>query len=73
MKPIAAIIAIRNNMPTKGTYTILTEGLNLAIDALNKRIPMKIEKPFCECGFQFHDEFHFCPDCGQMIDWRDEE
>lgn len=38
MKPEEAIKAIKSNMPTKGTYTILTEALELAIQALEKQM-----------------------------------
>ena len=33
-----AILAIKKNMPTKGTYIVLTEALYMAIEALEKQI-----------------------------------
>lgn len=56
--------------------------IRLAIEALEKQIPKKptrkwntIVCPSCvtehRCRTLFHWE-HFCPDCGQAIDWSDE-
>ena len=81
MKPEEAISAIKNNMPTKGTYTILTEALELAIVALEKQVPTKPEMyigdyeferwPICpKCKGELHPNGEkFCSDCGQRIWW----
>ena len=60
------------------------EAMNLAIEALEKRIPKKpIERfmlsydidagvcPLCNVGV--HEEMNFCSYCGQAIDWEDDE
>jgi hypothetical protein len=44
MKPREAINAIRVNMPTSGTYTVLTQALNMAIELFEKQIP-KLPRP----------------------------
>lgn len=84
MKPEEAISAIKNNMPTKGTYTILTEGLELAVQALEKQIPKKPnikELPdafgrlywnVCgACDEEIESDYTYCPDCGQKINWEE--
>ena len=76
-----AIGAIKNNMPTKGTYTILTEALGMAIEALEKQLPKKpapeeadgymfFDCPVCKTSIQVEN---YCPNCGQKIDWSEEE
>lgn len=77
---------IDNEKPKIGAYN--TEVLKKAIDALEYRVPKKPHKvhdvdekgnPYytyvCdECG-NVIDEYEddFCPNCGQAIDWEDEE
>ena len=84
---IEAISAIKNNMPTKGTYTILTEALGMAIEALGKEKPMEYSLKsykdedgwvtgyyICSaCEKQIHHAHKYCPTCGQKIDWSEEE
>ena len=60
-------------------------GLRMAIQALEKQIPKKPHKNFekfsgvwCSCGKYlgkgyFVDKPSYCPDCGQKLDWSDEE
>ena len=76
MKPEEAISAIKNNMPTKGTYTILTEGLELAIQALEKQVPKKpikdgnkIRCPACNLLIAYNKNIEqYCWTCGQNIE-----
>ena len=76
MKPEEAISSIKNNMPTKGTYNILTEGLELAVQALENQIPKKPTGWNNECwgcgwivgGCEIMP--NYCPNCGQAIKWE---
>ena len=59
--------------------------LRMAINALEKQIPKKPHKNFekfsgvwCSCGKYlgkgyFVDKPSYCTDCGQKLDWSDEE
>ena len=61
------------------------KGLRMAINALEKQIPKKPHKNsekfsgvWCSCGKYlgkgyFVDKPSYCPDCGQKLDWSDEE
>lgn len=64
------------------------EAIKVAIKALEKQIPVKrIRKhggyfreyliSYCRvCGNEISNsqyQYHFCPDCGQAIDWSDED
>ena len=54
-----AIEAIKSNYPSKGTYTILAEALDMAMSALEKQIPKEpIEK---ESGW------YYCPTCNTQV------
>ena len=52
--------------------------IKIAIEALEKQIP---KKPYWEygvwhcksCGLYIFSDEYFCPDCGQAIDWSDDE
>lgn len=70
-----AISIIKNNMPTRGTYTILTEALEMSIAALEKRVSMRGirgNSPVCpSCNEWPLVAFDFCPRCGQKIYWED--
>ena len=60
-------------------------GLRMAINALEKQIPKKPHKNFekfsgvwCSCGKYlgkgyFVEKQSFCSNCGQKLDWSDEE
>ena len=79
-----AIEVIKSNRPTSG-YVLLNEALETAIEALEKQIPKKPHKNFekfsgvwCSCGKYlgkgyFVDKPSYCTDCGQKLDWSDEE
>ena len=61
------------------------EAMDMAIKSLEKQIPKKTHKNFekfsgvwCSCGKYlgkgyFVDKPVYCPNCGQKIDWSDEE
>lgn len=82
MKPEEAISAIKNNMPTKGTYTILTEGLELAVQSLEKQIAKKPRYyvdmyghnrpgcPGCPRNEILYAGQKYCKVCGTKIDWE---
>lgn len=53
--------------------------LKIAIEALEKQIPKKLEKQgyfkVCKCGcemstFLMHNRANYCPNCGQAIKWE---
>ena len=83
-----AIEAIKANYPPSN-YTMLREGLNLAIEILEKQIPKKYSVTeyetfnggrlgvgyviICSICKKTVHEFEFCPHCGQKIDWADKE
>lgn len=61
------------------------EAIQIAIQALEKQLPKKPHKNFekfsgvwCSCGKYFGkgyfvDKPIYCPNCGQKLDWSDEE
>ena len=73
-----AINAIKSNYPPEN-YTILREGLDMAIEALEKQVPKKPVNydsvphsrcPVCNNAvkvFEDSHECHYCPYCGQRI------
>ena len=78
------IEVIKSIRPTSG-YVLLNEALETAINALEKQIPKKPHKNFekfsgvwCSCGKYFGkgyfvDKLSYCTDCGQKLDWSDED
>ena len=85
MTPKEAIKAIECNYPPE-EYSRLREALDLAIDTLEKQIPMEPEFtddymddaycPNCE-NFEFELgastwKLPYCPMCGQAIDWKED-
>lgn len=62
-------------------YSVFAEALGLAIQALEKQIPKKPDftedKEFalCPCcnGNGLTDKQKYCDNCGQKLDWSDEE
>lgn len=69
----------------KSIYDRDKEALQTAITALEKQIPKKVIWkysfywaccPNSNCGSNIYDKekekFKFCPDCGQALDWSDE-
>lgn len=78
-----AIEAIKANYPTSGYY-MLREGLDTAIEALEKQLPKKPKEEKgaythkigefrigkCpKCEVEVSDRFGVCLDCGQCLDW----
>ena len=63
-------------------FKIIAEAYDLAIDALEKRMPKKPNDKFnvpydilacgiCpSCGLGVNSDMKFCSECGQAIDWR---
>ena len=75
MKVEEAIKAIKDNKPTSGYY-ILCEALDMAIEALEKQIPKKVEvwadgSEHCPCCDKNNSLLCFpvCIECGQKLDW----
>lgn len=81
MKESEAIKDIKENiLPCIGGKSLV-----LAINALEKQIPKEPHKNFekfsgvwCSCGKYlgkgyFVDKPSYCQDCGQKLDWSDEE
>ena len=84
-----AIKEIRFNMSTIGLSNEaakrVVEARDMAINALEKQIPKKPHKNFekfsgvwCSCGKYlgkgyFVDKPSYCANCGQKLDWSDEE
>ena len=79
---------IRLKMQRTFAYGINAKVLCMAINALEKQIPKKpmisyderVKENWCSCGvcsfgFGWKRTVHYkyCPDCGQKIDWSDEE
>ena len=74
-----AIKAIKDNYPDSG-YSILRDGLNLAIEVLEKQIPKQVSETevvykndldgYCPtCSIYITSEYKYCPNCGQKLDW----
>ena len=69
----------------KALYNIPLKNMEMIVQALEKQIPNKPHKNFekfsgvwCSCGKYlgkgyFVDKLIYCPDCGQKLDWSDEE
>ena len=69
----------------RALYNIPLKNMELIINALEKQIPKKPHKNFekfsgvwCSCGKYlgkgyFVDKPIYYPDCGQKLDWSDEE
>ena len=82
-----AIELIENDLKlhSKDLSSKYKNGLRMAINALKKQIPKKPHKNFekfsgvwCSCGKYlgkgyFVDKPSYCTDCGQKLDWSDEE
>ena len=70
---------------SQGNFGEQKEAFQMAIQALEKQIPKKPHKNFekfsgvwCSCGKYlgkgyFVEKPSFCSDCGQKLDWSDEE
>ena len=69
----------------KALYNIPLKNMEMIVQALEKQIPNKPHKNFekfsgvwCSCGKYlgkgyFVDKPSYCTDCGQKLDWSDEE
>ena len=69
----------------RALYNIPLKNMEMIVQALEKQIPKKPHKHFetfggvwCSCGKYFGkgyfvDKPIYCPNCGQAIDWSDEE
>lgn len=64
----------QNVLPSVGGISLI-----MAIDALEKQIPIELEKrgyfKVCKCGcemstFLMHNRANYCPNCGQAIKWE---
>ena len=87
MKESEAIELIEKDLKlhSKDLSSKYKNGLRMAINALKKQIPKKPHKNFekfsgvwCSCGKYlgkgyFVDKTSYCTDCGQKLDWSDEE
>ena len=83
-----AIECLKSNKPTS-VYVMLQESIDMAIKALEKQIPKKppvvnrpsifIKVPVCpNCSTSEHyqplyGKTKYCSNCGQKLDWSDEE
>lgn len=71
-------------IPVDG-FKIIAKAYDLAIEALEKQIPKKPNGKFnvpdyvlaygiCpSCGLGVNSDMKFCSECGQAIDWSDDE
>lgn len=69
----------------RALYNIPIKNMEMIVQALEKQIPKKPHKNFekfsgvwCSCGKYlgkgyFVEKPSFCSDCGQKLDWSDEE
>ena len=92
MKPEEAIKELKESyvlMNGKINGNSLLESIGIAISALEKQIPKKIEYvydgdadgspvwedrcPVCEAELDGRNYLAYCPYCGQAIDWEDYE
>ena len=80
-----AKVILESEYKFHGECSVFGEALTLAINALEKQIPKKPHKNFekfsgvwCSCGKYlgkgyFVETQSFCSNCGQKLDWSDEE
>ena len=80
-----AIREFQDNIDLPYGITVSDEASRMAINALEKQIPKKPHKNFekfsgvwCSCGKYlgkgyFVEKQSFCSNCGQKLDWSDEE
>ena len=80
-----AKVILESEYKFHGECSVFGEALILAINALEKQIPKKPHKNFekfsgvwCSCGKYlgkgyFVEKQSFCSNCGQKLDWSDEE
>ena len=88
MKSKEAILEIERLLQTMEqdlrSYEPAKEALLMAMDSLEKQVPEKITEIHCDeyycpiCGAenlcdQYQVTDKFCPNCGQALDWSEEE
>ena len=68
------IIKRKSSIPMGNeTFDEIEEAYDIAIAALEKQIPKKMDRYYCPiCRHYFEDgEAHnYCPNCGQKLDWQ---
>lgn len=68
------IIKRKSSIPMGNeTFDEIEEAYDIAIAALEKQIPKKMDRYYCPiCRHYFEDgEAHnYCPNCGQKLDWE---
>ena len=66
----------------KALHNIPLKNMEMIVQALEKQIPKKVVKdgkwsykcPCCGSRYEIdYDEYDFCPNCGQAIDWSEKE
>jgi len=78
MKPEEAIEIIKDHFPSRAMKE-LCEALDIAIESTEKQIPTKPINDKCTVCYEDvrnwtgDDNFKFCPECGQKIDWSGEK
>lgn len=79
-----AISILKTSKPRKGSYDRLQVAFDMAIKALEKQIPKKPIKhfvnpfgfPYYECPICGESDVcgqKYCDECGQKLDWSEEE
>lgn len=85
-----AIEAIQFDLEIGGEIhsQVLRDAVDVAIQALEKQIPMKLmmayddksDSNWCSCsacysglGWDYGKHYEYCMNCGQKLDWGDEE
>ena len=84
-----AKVILESEYKFHGECSVFGEALTMAINALEKQIPKKVQLRHIRkydgyddgecpnCGMSVSRECDgndvFCPDCGQKLDWSDEE
>ena len=75
-----AKVILESEYKFHGECSVFGEALTIAINALEKQIPKKPKTDdryvmyICPCCNDFVKVSHnYCPNCGQKLDWSDEE
>ena len=87
MTESGAIKELQDNIDLPFGVTVSDEASRMAINALEKQIPKKpmisyderVKENWCSCGvcafglgWKRTIHYKYCPDCGQKLDWSDE-
>lgn len=70
IKPEEAIEAIKSNYPDS-RYTVLREALNLAMEALEKAAPLKMNMLSATSETSIEIRLYVCPKCGEAVELLD--